>query len=163
MRIVLQRVPEFGFDYLHQPRYTLFYQLHLAALAVLLYRNHETAKAAAIAGGKASEHKLRAALLAATVLLAALLQHRLSTLAWEQSKYLSTYLAGAARTMGEIARNPHREGACADILTVCQFPPAKRRELLDRLVRYRLNVFSPEFQAFHLLYPERPPEVAENP
>ena len=87
------------------------------------------------------------------------LQFRLSVLAWEQAKYLSTYLEGVSKTMGRVAADPTAQIECADIMTICQFPPAKRRELMDLLIRHQLNLFSPAFQSFHRLepYPEPVP------
>ena len=150
--IVIQRVPVFGFEYLHQPRYVLFYQLNLAALALMIYRDVRFALPA----------KLRApsgALAMAMVLALCGLQFRLSVLAWEQAKYLSTYLEGVSKTMGRVAADPTAQIECADIMTICQFPPAKRRELMDLLIRHQLNLFSPAFQSFHRLepYPEPVP------
>ena len=145
--IVLQRVPAFGFEYLHQPRYVMFYQLQLAALALLGYRELRGA----------SRRSAGALGMAVIGLLLALLQWKLSTLAWQQEKYLSNYLEGAARAFGTLAKDPAAQIECPDIMTVCQFPPAKRAELIGRLQRYRMNVFSPDFQAFHRLHPF-PPE-----
>jgi hypothetical protein len=148
--IVLQRVSGFGFDYLHQPRYVLFYQLNLAALAILAYTHHRSGSGAV--GNKLRQ--LAALALICIVVAFGALQWRLSTLAWEHTKYLSQYLEIAARSMGRVAAHPERVAQCPDIMTVCALPPEKRRELMDRLVRYRVNVFSPEFQSFHRLKPD---------
>ncbi|MEO5962328.1 MAG: hypothetical protein ABIO75_08765 [Thermomonas sp.] len=144
--IVIQRVPVFGFEYLHQPRYVLFYQLNLAALALMIYRDVRFALPA----------RLRVpygALAVALALTLCGLQFRLSVLAWEQAKYLSVYLEGVSKTMGRVAANPTAQIECADIMTICQFPPEKRRELMDLLIRHQLNLFSPAFQSFHRLRP----------
>lgn len=153
--VVLQRVPTFGFDYLHQPRYVMFHQLHLAALAVMFYRDYRYAPAY---GGR----QVAAAVMISAILAFGALQVRLSTLAWEHVKYLSKYVEGAALTLGRLAADPAADIPCADILTVCDYPVAKRRAMLDLLVRHRLNIFSPEFQAFHRLYPY-PPVLPADP
>lgn len=149
--IVLQRVPAFGFDYLHQPRYVMFYQVQLAALVLVGYREvrhrpgwHRAGRVAFLALGLAY----------------AFLQWKLSVIAWGQEKYVSSYLEGTARAMGRLAADPYATIECPDIMTVCQYPPAKRAELIGRLQRYRMNIFSPDFQAFHRLHPEAPAETS---
>lgn len=146
--IVIQRVPTFGFDYLHQPRYTMFYALNIAAIVLMAYRELTLSRR----GGR-----VLAAVL--PIVLAALitLQWKLSLLAWEHAKYLSVYVQGVAQSMGKLQREPASQMQCADIMTVCEQPPAKRAELMNRLARYRMNIFSPEFQAFHRLSPTPPP------
>ncbi len=144
--ILIQRVPVFGFEYLHHPRYVLFYQLNLAALALMIYRDVRYALPT----------KLRVpsgALAVALVLALCGLQFRLSTLAWEHAKYLSIYIEGVAETMGKVEANPTARIECADIMTICQFPPERRRELMQLLTRQQLNLFSPAFQSFHRLEP----------
>ena len=147
--IVIQRIPVFGFEYLHQPRYVLFYELNLAALAIMVYRDYRYAR-----GMRARTFVQAAAMI--VILSFGGLQVRLSNLAWEEVKFLSTYLEGASVTMGRLASDPGADIECADIMTVCDFAPGKRRELMGLLSRHRLNLFSPEFQAFHRLHPYPP-------
>lgn len=144
--IVMQRVPTFGFEYLHQPRYVLFYQINLVALALGAYVRF---------GGRRVGPGVRIAA-GATLVLLVVLQWQLSVLAWKHVKYLSVYVEGVARSMGTLQADPASTMECADIMTVCNFAPAKRAELLDRLMRYRMNVFSTDFQHFHRLYPYPP-------
>lgn len=153
--ILVQRVPDFGFDYFHQPRYMLFYALHLAALGMLLYRDQRHV----VAGVRA--RRIFGAALVALILLFSSLQLRLSTLAWEHAKFLSAYTVGVSHSMGRLVIDPNST-ECADIMTICDFAPEKRRRLLNILISYRLNLFSPDFQAFYRLqpFPPRPaPEV----
>lgn len=153
--ILVQRVPDFGFDYFHQPRYMLFYALHLAALGMLLYRDQRHV----VAGDRA--RRAFGAALVALILLFSALQLRLSTLAWEHAKFLSAYTVGVSYSMGKLVIDPN-SNECADIMTICEFAPEKRRRLLNILIRYRLNLFSPDFQSFYRLqpFPPRPaPEV----
>lgn len=142
--IVVQRVPTFGFDYLHQPRYVMFYQLNVVALVLMAYRQCTSAVAA-------SARRRAAGTLAVALLL--VLQWQLSVVAWKQVKYLSVYLEGVSRSIGNLQADPASTMKCADIMTVCNFPPAKRAELLDRLLRYRMNIFSTDFQGFYRLHP----------
>ena len=148
--IALQRVPVFGIDYLHQPRYVLFYQLNLAALGLMAYCVHRNwapaSRSRYVAGG---------ALL--TVLLSlGVLQWHLSVRSWEHAKFLSLYVEGSARTMGQLAIDPGADVECADILRVCDFPVQKREELMQLLINYQLNVFNPGFQALYRLRPFAP-------
>jgi hypothetical protein len=144
--IALQRVPVFGLEYLHQPRYVLFYQLNLAALGLMAfswYRMRSGTKARKV-GGTA----MLTALLAMGVL-----QWHLSVRSWEHAKHLSVYVEGAARTLGQLAIDPAAEVECADIMTVCDFPPQQRAQMLDLLANYQLNIFNPGFQALYRLRP----------
>lgn len=148
--VVVQRVSTFGFDYLHQPRYVMYYQLNLVALVIVAYRELRD---------RPASPRVRSVLApAAMVVLLAFagLQFRLGTFAWEHAKYLSNYVAGAALALGKLAADPAQTLQCADILTVCEFPVEQRRRIMARLVQHRLNLFSPEFQAFHRLYPVPP-------
>ncbi len=153
--ILVQRVPEFGFEYFHQPRYMLFYALHLAALVMLLYREQRYV----VTGVRARQ--ILGGVLVAVILLFSALQLRLSTLAWEHAKYLSAYVVGVSHSMGRLVDDPASTSECADIMTICEFPPAKRLRLLNILINYRLNLFSPDFQAFYRVqpFPPRPPEA----
>ena len=153
--ILVQRVPEFGFEYFHQPRYMLFYALHLAALGILLYREQRYV----LTGFRARQ--IMGGVLVAVILLFSALQLRLSTLAWEHAKYLSSYVVGVSHSMGKLVIDPDSTMECADIMTICEFPPEKRRRLLGILIRYRLNLFSPDFQAFYRLQPFPPRPAPE--
>jgi hypothetical protein len=93
------------------------------------------------------------------VVLMAGLQWNLSERSWKEARYLSSYVRGAAATMGQLAIDPDSVKECADILTVCNHPPRKRAELLGLLVNYQLNLFNRRFQEFYRLDPY-PPVVA---
>ncbi len=152
--IALQRIPAFGIEYLHQPRYVLFYQLNLAALGLMAYSVFSGRPAAG------SRNQVTASLLVMTLLGLGLLQWHLSQRSWEHAKYLSVYVEGVAGTMGQLAADPGAKIPCADILTVCDFPTAKRRDLMYLLQNYRLNIFNPDFQALYRLRPTPPPAAA---
>jgi hypothetical protein len=145
--IALQRVPVFGIEYLHQPRYVLFYQLNLAALGLMAYSFFGQW------APRAAHYRLAGGALLAALLSVGLLQWYLGVRSWEQAKYLSVYVEGAAKTMGRLAIDPGADVPCADILRVCDFPPEQRRRMMDLLLNYRLNLFNPDFQARYRLRP----------
>lgn len=161
--IALQRVPVFGLEYLHQPRYVLFYQLNLAALGLMAFSWYR------VGSGRPITRKFGGSALLALLLAVGLLQWHLSVRSWEHAKHLSVYVEGAARTLGQLAMDPGTEAACADILTVCNFPPYKRAQMLDLLANYQLNIFNPGFQSLHRLrplaepMPLAPPSALDDP
>ena len=152
--IALQRVPAFGIDYLHQPRYVLFYQLNLAALGLMGYSTYTN-------GAPNSRFRPLAAGAAMLALLAlGILQWHLSVRSWEHAKYLSMYVEGTARTMGRLAIDPGADVECADILRICDFPAHRRQQMMELLVNYQLNIFNPGFQSLYRLRPYPPPAAA---
>lgn len=144
--ILLHRVGVFGPEYLHQPRYVLFYLLQLVALLVLAYSRF----------GRTRRYVPAAAVL---LLAMAALQWFVSARAWIDQKYVDVYIQQAAFTLGRIANDPAFPGPCADILTICSFPPERRAKLLGLLRDRELNLYSPDFRARHRLYmyPEQMP------
>ena len=113
--------------------------------------------------GLSSRVGRRALTVLALVVLASfgLLQVRLSYLAWTQVRYSSRYFEQLGMQMGYLADHPDAELECLPLLTLCKFPIEARKRIMGLLVRERLNVFSPGFQTFHRLYPDRgaaPPE-----
>ncbi len=145
--IVLQRVPEYGFDYLHQPRYVLFYQLNLAALAILVYRQTFLAEVIPM-------H--RRSILPALAVAVLALQLCLSALAWNRAREATVYYERIAANIAKVAAAPQVEHACEATVRVCTFPAEQRQRIMHRLVQQRLNLFSPRFQALHRLYPRGP-------
>ncbi|MDQ3228973.1 MAG: hypothetical protein M3Q13_04470 [Pseudomonadota bacterium] len=152
--LALQRIPEFGIGYLHQPRYVIFYQLNLAALGLLAYaefcrwipRN--------------DERRLAGAPFLIVLVALGVLQWHLSLRSWDETKYRSAWFEGAGRIMGQLAARPDAQLQCTPELPVCDYPVAKRRELMFLLQNYQLNIFNPDFQAFHRLRPFPPPPAA---
>jgi hypothetical protein len=145
--IMLQRVPVFGLEYVHQPRYVLFYHLNLAALGLMAFSWYRAGIERSVI------RRLGGSALPALLIAMAVLQWHLSVRSWQHAKHLSVYVEGVARTLGQLSIDPGTDAACADILTVCDFPPQKRAQMLDLLVNYRLNVFNPGFQALYRLQP----------
>lgn len=155
--IALQRVPAFGIDYLHQPRYVLFYQLNLAALGLMGYSTY------ALRAPVLHYRHLAAGAGAAVLLALGILQWHLSVRSWEHAKYLSVYVEGAARTMGQLAIDPGADVECADILRICDFPVRERQRMMELLLNYQLNLFNPGFQSLHRLRPFAPTAQATPP
>lgn len=155
--IALQRVPVFGLEYLHQPRYVLFYQLNLAALGLMAFSWYRTGCA------RPRVRRLGGSAMLLLLMTMGVLQWHLSVRSWEHAKHLSVYVEGAAKTLGQLAVDPEAAVTCADILTVCKFPPQKRAQMINLLVNYRLNVFNPGFQALYRLHPFAAPVAPASP
>jgi len=149
--IALQRVPANGIEYLHQPRYVIFYQLNLAALGLMAYV--EFCRRVPRDGGM----RLLGAPFVIALLALAVLQWHLSLRSWSETKYRSVWLEDTAQIMGRLAADPAVQIQCTADLPVCGFPVAKRRELMFMLQNYQLNAFNKDFQAFYRLRPLPPP------
>ena len=124
-------------------------------MGMLLYRDQRYV----VTGVRARQ--VLGGVLVAVILLFSSLQLRLSTLAWEHAKFLSVYVVGVSHSMGRLVGDPTSTKECADIMTICKFPPEKRLRLLNILIKYRLNLFSPDFQAFYRVQPFPPPPAPE--
>ena len=142
--IALSRIPEFGMEYIHQPRYVVIYQLNLLAMALLFF--------APVRSSDQSTHASGAMAWVAGAMAVALLglQVPLASRAWKDAEYLRTYVRNATTTLFELGRNPATTPpACPPILVVCRSPPQRRMETMGLLKAYRLNLYSPEFQKAH--------------
>lgn len=152
--IAFGRVPVFGFDYLMQPRYYVSYLL--GSLPILVLAAH------AWLGARSSliDHAycILASLLA---ILAISVQPEMSRNSWERFRYISEYTQRASRQMGMLRESPEQLEACADILTVCEYAPEKKKQLIGLLADYELNIFNRSFQLRHRLYPE--PDAVPTP
>ena len=156
--IVWGRVPRFGFEYLMQPRYVVFYELQLIAILMLL----------ASTSARSEERSLPVLAYGAGVAVAAgaalwfLYGSRLnipSEIAFNRR---------LADSIVELAREPSRVPIDCPIhhLTICAWPPSRRIEVLDLLQREHLNVFSAKFRSRHALPPlplQTEPEPADGP
>lgn len=144
--IVIARVPQFGNDYLHQPRYVIFYQLNLVAL--LMMGAAQISEKTTIGPGVRMSG---AGLVFASALLL-LVQLQVSKYSWKREPFQQKYVEMLALQMGELARDPdHQPRACSPLLIICRQPAAKRRELIEMLSRNQLNVFSANFRTRHEL------------
>lgn len=157
--IVVSRVPEYGWDYLYQPRYVVFYQI--ANVAIVLLMHYRISKPASTGFGARSE-----AVFAGLAVLALLcVQVPISKSSWGLVPYLTPYWQNAAFAMGQsVAHAEIRPAQCPSNYDFCNLEPARRAELIAKLKGYQLNVFSPGFQARNRIYPDTAsmPGFAEN-
>ncbi|MDO5611383.1 MAG: hypothetical protein Q4G62_11550 [Pseudomonadota bacterium] len=139
--IVVNRVGQFGWDYLHQPRYVFYYQLSwLAALILMHQRLGDSPQRPALTS------PLWIAAIIMTLVLAGVQVH-VSRKAWQMAPYLADYWSNAAIKMEEIRVDPQaRTDNCPDILTACHYAPEHRIQVIGLLAEHRLNIYSPEFQ-----------------
>lgn len=143
--IIITRIPEFGNDYLHQPRYVIFYQLNVIALMMM---------GVATLSESSSDSRInlsRVAVVLASIILL-LVQVQVSKYGWQREPFREKYVEQLALQMGELARDPDNPPhSCLPHITICRQPAEKRRELMGILRENKLNVFSPEFRARHEL------------
>jgi hypothetical protein len=143
LAIVVNRVPEFGWQYLHQPRYVIFDQLSLVACVIAMHwRLGQAPK------GRSTE------LVAVTCIASILLfsQLMLSRAAWKLPPYLTTNYQTAALNLGAIrdGRDPIN---CPSNITPCSYDQPERIRLVYMLESRGLNIFSRAFQLRNRLYP----------
>ena len=143
--IMLSRVPMFGVEYVHQPRYILMYQLNIIALLLMFFAPRDGMEAAVRTRSPAS------VMATAGALLVVGLQVPLSISAWNYTPYLAPYVQRSEQVLRELAVDPTKvpAGGCTDILTICDAPVRTRVKLVHLLVANKINLFSPEFRARH--------------
>ena len=142
--ILATRVPVNGIDYLHEPRYVVFYLLGNVAL-VMMY----------LAGG-AHPAPRRAWPMGVVVALLLVLQWPLSRFTWWDGQYLNTYyhtMAAQTYALGEGVRPP----GCVALVAACDMPPESRDAAMRFLKAHRLNLYSPEFARRYRLQALAPP------
>lgn len=148
--IIISRVPAYDWNYLHQPRYVMSYQMSLVALAVLFQQRLCQVDLTA------STVRLWIERTSVVVVMALLIsvQWTVTRANWGLPYYLSSYWQNAALSMQKLAADPlHEPGPCPDIMTVCAYPAERRAKLIGLLRDKQLNVFSPAFQMRYRLYP----------
>ncbi len=148
--IIISRVPAYDWNYLHQPRYVMSYQMSLVAVAVLFQQRLCQIDL------DASRVRLWIERTVVVVMLAMLLsvQWYVSRANWGLPHYLTPYWQNAALSMQTLAADPLQEpGPCPDIMTVCGYPAERRAKLMGLLMEKQLNIFSPAFQMRYRLYP----------
>lgn len=157
--IIAVRVPQFGSDYLFQPRYVIFYQLCNVALllqAAVWMADRPSLRAAGVLPSRRDIAGTMLVMVACGVF--AYWQIAVSIQSWDQARHMRRYEENMARTLFCVAAHPEvNEPVCQPILNVCDFPPEIRRELLDFMQRRQLNLFSPDFQARNRLMPPADP------
>lgn len=147
--IIIGRVPMFDWNYLHQPRYVLTYQVSLVAIAMMLQVTIREARIPSL------WHAIEPS--AIVLVIGALMtsQVKLAREAWILPHYLTSYWQNAAMSMQSLANNPRADASeCPDIMSVCEYSPERREQLMTTLTQRQLNIFSPRFQMRNRIYPE---------
>lgn len=138
--ILLGRVPTYGSDYLHQPRYVLLYQFQLVALLVMW--------AATWRGWH-----VPVSILAVPLLL--WLQLSLAIRSWDIAHYITNYYERTAEQIVAMGDDPATTPeSCLPVLPPCKWDAERRADLIGLLKKHQLNVFSPAFQRRHNLPPQ---------
>lgn len=146
--LVLARVPDFGFDYLTQPRYCVAYLL--GSLPILISGTpiwREWRRSGRL-------DRVHAGAVLALAIGISVAQWPLSMNSWARYKYIAEYTQIAALQIGQLRDAPATTTVCADILYVCGYDVAKKRDLIGLLTLHQLNVFNRAFQLRHRLYPD---------
>lgn len=146
--IVVSRVPQFGWDYLYQPRYVVFYQIGTVAVVLLMHHRVTTSIASCFSS------RIEASFIAVVVAILLCTQVAVSISSWQLVPYLTSYWQNTSFALGKLAVNPElRPEQCPQNYGFCNFEPARRAELIRILSTHNLNVFSPMFQMRNRLYP----------
>jgi hypothetical protein len=140
--IVLSRVVELGWDYLHQPRYVMLYALNLIALLLMGF-----------GAGAPEREDTRSGVVTTLVgtfaVLLILLQVPVSRAAWREAPYVRQYTTRMATAFAALARNPAvvPAGGCPPVLRVCDAPPATRASIVALMRSHELSLFSASFRS----------------
>lgn len=157
--IMLGRVSTAGNDYLEQPRYIVFYAVHLIALLLMWAGGQHPAPSSDLryraAGGRMGWW---VGVTGCVVLLIG--QIPPSIHAWRMQPYLERAYATLAMRIDRLALDPEHVTDCLHGMTVCDWAPARRRRLTRLLSQNRLNVFSPQVQRRHPYLPRLAPVPA---
>lgn len=144
--VLYARVPQFGVNYLHEPRYVVFYLLSNVALLLMLMGQP-------LRTGKRSFQIIAGASMAALLAW----QVPLSRFTWHDGYYLSAYYHTMARQMLELGTADAPEH-CVPLLTVCEMPSAERANAISFMRRHELNIYSHAFVERYQLQRLVPPE-----
>jgi hypothetical protein len=144
--LLYARIPEYGINYLNEPRYVAFYLLSNLALVLMLMGQPLQATRPSL--------RVAAGLALATLMV---LQIPLSRFTWYEGRYLSAYYHAMAREMLELGAGTPLQ-SCVPLLTVCNMPPADRDNAVQFLKRHKLNVYSDTFVERYRLQALVPPE-----
>jgi len=144
--VLIGRVPMYGESAFMQPRYIVFYQLHVVALllmAVCWYVERVPSF------DRVNALRIGGAMAAACVGLV-LLQGPLDRNAWVRAPYHHAYVVRLAAQMEQLGDTPQVAPAqCLPQITVCRMPEPVRVRAVEFLRDHRLNVYSPEFRQRH--------------
>ena len=145
--IIFGRIPDFGIEYLKQPRYVFFYQI--IPFALLL-------DAAFTAKLKFKPLRIFKKIYFVTLTTSFILLQTMFILSAYRSIYwLSKYNDKQVKTIGYYTKNKELPQAeCTEYSApLCQMPPDKRNMLLGFLEHEELNVFNPSFQWRYRFFP----------
>ncbi|HEX7341275.1 MAG TPA: hypothetical protein VF269_03265 [Rhodanobacteraceae bacterium] len=150
--ILYARIPVFGNNYLRQPRYVLMYGFQIVALLLMAAGFNWK--------GRLGIHARK--VVAVLAVLFVLWQIPVSMRAWKAGPYIAAYERHLANQIWWMADHHYQvPPKCLPELFVCQYPIAKRAELIGLLEHQKKNVFSSRFQRNNRLYP--PPSVETKP
>jgi hypothetical protein len=145
--VLVGRVPTLGPDVFAQPRYVVFYQLHVVALALMAACWYADRVRDAKSSGAV---RLQSALLPAACAALLLLQLPIDREAWKREPYARHYVEQLAAQMDQLAAAPAvAPPQCLPLLTVCKMPPGTRVRAVTFLHEQRLNLFSEDFRRRH--------------
>lgn len=141
--VLVARVPTLGDIAFRQPRYVIFYQLNIVALAL--------AGVQVFADTRQQRHGRAMAVGLLSVSLALLLvQVPVIRSGWKREPFVRHYIVQLAAQMDALGSNPSTVPPhCLPQLTICAMPEAKRAELIGLLKDQRLNLYAPDFRATH--------------
>ncbi|UHQ20010.1 hypothetical protein LVB87_02290 [Lysobacter sp. KIS68-7] len=144
--VLIGRVPQYGEAAFLQPRYIVFYQLHVVALllmAVCWYVERRPSL------DPANTKRVGGAMIAACLGLV-LLQAPLDRQAWIRAPYQQAYVQRLAVQMEALADKPEvAPDKCMPQITVCRMPEPVRVRVVVFLRDHHLNVYSPAFRQRH--------------
>jgi hypothetical protein len=144
--IVLQRVPAFGFDYLLQPRYGVFYDLFWLA-PLLAWYCRPISWPAPPAGPALAARR-------GAIALYCLLPCAAMPLWWQPAWFEQPWVRGwndaIARDTWRLLRDPERVPAdCHPYVLPCRYPAATRRRVIEALRAGPYNVADPHYRTRH--------------
>jgi hypothetical protein len=145
--IVFGRVPEFGLEYLNQPRYVLVYQL--IPFALLLNWSYSTRLSLI------SNQKLGSVAVIAMFVIFSFVQLGYDAKAHKSVRWISQWVSNQVDAISNYASNPQlASGNCTlHSKPVCSLPMDKRNQLLSFLISHQLNLFNTDFQWKYRVFP----------
>lgn len=150
--IVVGRVPEYGIDYLHQPRYVLVYQLIPFALFIKYCFCQDNNRHSTV---------IRKGIVAITLPFMLCTQFYFSVHAYAAVPWIEKWVDGQANAISDYVSNPGSPaGNCTSYSSpVCKLPEVERNKLLKLMIDNQLNLFNQEFQWRHKIFPQIKQEV----
>lgn len=142
--VLVARVPAYGgaaFSF-NQARYVVFYQLNIVALLLM-----------AIDAARRDQRALTKAGVVMAALAIILVQLPLARASWTEEASRDRYNEHLAEQIQQLAIDPSIVPPCSRRLTVCQMSASDRKNIMELMVRRRLNVFSDTFRQRHGLPP----------